>query len=197
MPDLFASMGCEILATDLSITESAAQGWAQSAENIAGDYWKLNKYGFCSKNLFEKRVKYRDVNMNSIPDDIKGYDFCWSACALEHIGGIKAGLDFVKNSLNTIKSGGLAIHTTEFNIFSNTRTFESEGLSLFRKKDIELLIKELEELGHTVFPMDWHLGESVVDDFIDIPPYSNKDMHLRLLIRDFPCTSIGLIIRKK
>lgn len=196
LPDLFASMGCDILATDLSVEEGGEMGWKKTGQNISGDYWKLNQYGFCDKKQFEEKVVYRDVDMNHIPSDIQGYDFCWSACALEHLGGIQAGLDFIKNSLNTLSEGGLAIHTTEYNLYSNERTFESRELSLFRRRDMERLIEELEADGHVVYPMDWHIGTNVVDSFVDLPPYSRKDMHLRLKLQEFPCTSIGIIIRK-
>ena len=197
-PDLFASFGCEILATDLGASDAVAQGWMESEQNVGGDIKKLNQYHFCSSEEFDARVSYRDVDMNNIPDDIKDYDFCWSSCALEHLGSLQKGLDFIKNSLKTIKSGGVAVHTTEYNLASDTDTLESEGLSIYRRQDIEKIIEVLRAEGHYVYPMDWHLGDSVVDKFIDLPPFSKKDMHLRLAysLGEYPCTSIGLIIQK-
>ena len=197
LPDLFASMGCDILATDLDYDRAKERGWTESGQNTSNNASVLNKYHFCDDETFAERVSFREVDMNSIPEDINGFDFCWSACALEHLGSIQKGMDFIKNSLKTLNPGGIAIHTTEFNLYSNTYTLESENLSLFRRSDIEILIKELESLGNYVYPMDWHIGNGVVDKFVDLPPYSRKDMHLRLKIDDFPCTSIGLIIRKQ
>lgn len=196
LPDLFASMGCSILATDLCKEDAKQHGWLEHAENIGGNYWRLNQYGFCFREDFEQRVKYRDVNMNEIPEDITGYDFCWSACALEHLGSLRHGMDFVHNSLNVLQDGGIAIHTTEYNLYSQEKTYESKGLSIYRRKDIETLINELEAEGHYVYPMDWYIGDSICDRFVDIPPYSKKDLHLRLLIDNYPSTSIGLVIKK-
>jgi len=31
-----------------------------------------------------------------LPADLTGFDFCWSICALEHLGTIAQGLDFIK-----------------------------------------------------------------------------------------------------
>ena len=106
LPDLFASFGCEILATDLSSNDADAKGWMNSGQNAGGNLDKLNKYNFCEHQKFKKKVKYRDVNMNDIPADIKGYDFCWSACALEHLGSLRHGIEFIKNSLKTLRGGG-------------------------------------------------------------------------------------------
>ena len=69
-------------------------------------------------------------------------------------------------------------------------------MSIYRRKDIEQVISELNEEGHYIYPVDWHLGTGILDKFIDLPPYSQKDIHLRLLIQRYPCTSIGLIIIK-
>ena len=196
-PDLFASFGCEILATDLGADQAMATGWIQDGQNAGGNVSKLNKYKFCSEKDFWDKVSYRDVDMNNIPDDIREYDYCWSACALEHLGGLQKGIDFIKNSLNTLKSGGIAIHTTEYNLSSNDDTIDAEGTCIYRRRDIEALIESLVAEGHYVYPLDWNLGNGVVDNFIDLPPYGKKDMHLRLLIAKYSCTSIGLIIRKK
>ena len=152
LPDLFASYGCEILATDLSANAEESQGWMQSGQNVAGNLDQLNKYRFCEPNDFREKVTYRDVDMNHIPEDIKDYDFCWSACALEHLGSLRHGIEFVKNSLKTLKHGGIAIHTTEYNIFSNNQTFQSKGLSLYRRQDIETLVAELHRGGGGCIP---------------------------------------------
>lgn len=196
LPDLFASYGCEILATDLNAGEGDAQIWIQTGQNVAGNLEKLNRYHFCDPEEFKEKVTYRDVDMNNIPADITDYDFCWSTCAFEHLGSLRHGMEFVKNSLKTLKPGGIAVHTTEFNIYSNEWTIDKPGLSLYRKRDIEKLVAEIEEGGGQVSPLDWHIGSDHLDQFIDMPPYYKKGMHLRLLLEGFPCTSIGLIIKK-
>lgn len=196
LPDLFASMGCEILATDLDAESAIQKGWLQTDQNSGGNIRALNRLGFCDENTFTRMVHYRDVNMNRIPDDIREFDFCWSSCALEHLGSLKKGLDFIENSMDCLKPGGIAVHTTEYNLYSNETTYEGDNCSIYRKKDIEQLVKSLEMKGCSVAPIDWHLGSSVVDGFVDVPPYFGKNMHLRLDLEGFVSTSIGLIIRR-
>jgi SAM-dependent methyltransferase len=197
LPSLFASLGCNIVATDLSLDEATEQGWCDNIQHIESKTEELNERHLCSPDIFAKNVTYREVNMNNIPTDLKEFDFCWSSCALEHIGGIENGLRFIENSVKTLKPGGIAVHTTEYNLFSIDETLESKGLSLFRRKDIEDVIERLVSNGHYVWPMNWHIGKSLVDNFVDLPPYHKKRMnHLRILISRYPCTSIGLIIKR-
>lgn len=197
LTDLFASFGCDILATDLSAESSAAEGWMDTNQHAGGNLEKLRKAKICEKKEFYERVTYRDVDMNEIPDDIRGYDFCWSACALEHIGSRRKGMDFVINSMKTLKPGGVAVHTTEFNLYSDENTIDYPGLCLYRKKDMIELAMELGELGYEVEPFDWNLGHTVYDGFVDLPPYCYKDLHLRFLLEKYPTTSVGIIVYKR
>jgi len=194
--DLYASFGCDILATDLSAEESAAAGWMDSNQNAGGNLEKLRKGNICTKEEFYNRVTYRDVDMNEIPEDIAGYDFCWSACSLEHIGSMKKGMEFVINSMKTLRPGGVAIHTTEYNLYSDDKTIDVPGLCIFRKKDMLYLAEELERLGYRVEPFDWNIGHTVYDGFVDLPPYCYKDLHLRFLLEKYPTTSVGIIVYK-
>lgn len=191
---VFASLGCVITATDMQAELAYQAGWT-----LTNQYSKslsdLNDRNICDNDVFEKLVSFEPVDMNHIPVHLVDYDFCWSACCFEHLGDIKKGLDFVKNSLDTLKSGGIAVHTTEFNLSSNTNTVEKGGTVLFRECDISALMKELTDLGHYVEPFVIHKGSQPVDDFVDIPPYGG-DLHLKCRIEQYAVTSIGLIIRK-
>jgi hypothetical protein len=87
------------------------------------------------------------------------------------------------------------VHTTEFNLSSDDRTIESEGLSVYRR-DIEELVQEIEGGGQTVEPIDWTRGNGLAKTVVDLPPWGRGEPHLRLLLGDFECTSIGLLIRR-
>lgn len=198
LPALFASMGCEILGTDLDINDVQAKAWADNNQNTKNDVNILNAFNICPDDIFKKNVKYRSVNMNEIPDDLnEQFDFNWSSCALEHIGGLDKSLDFLINNLKTLKSGGIAVHTTEFNLSSNKDTLLDPYCTILRKQDIENIIKKLENLGHFVYPINFKIGNYVADNYVDIPPYYQNNMHLRLNLDKYVTTSIGLIIRKK
>ncbi|MCX5963683.1 MAG: hypothetical protein NT070_11250 [Cyanobacteria bacterium] len=136
--------------------------------------------------------------MNAIPTDLANkYDFCWSACALEHLGSIANGLRFIEKSLDTLVSGGVCIHTTELNYLQEKNTIDNEGTVLFRKQDFIKLAQQLTAQGHQVAPLNFDIGSGFLDQFIDIPPYQEvQDAHLKLLVGDFATTSFGIIVKK-
>lgn len=76
--------------------------------------------------------------MNAINANLQDYDFCWSSCALEHLGDLRRGFDFIINSVEkTLKVGGIACHTTEFNLSPNDTTVASGPTVLYRRKDLD------------------------------------------------------------
>lgn len=190
----FASQGVQVVGTDMAPDAAAAMGWTETAEHAAGKA-TLFRPAVCPPDAFESLVSFRTVDMNHIPEDLVDFDFCWSACAFEHLGTIEHGLAFVENSLKTLKPGGWAIHTSEFNLSSNTDTIE-EGLTvLFRRVDFEELAERLRAKGHFIAPFDFHPGYGDIDRYVDLPPY-RIEPHLKLALEGYATTSIGLIIRR-
>lgn len=197
LPAYFASKGCSILATDLGSDNDGANSWITTGQNASGNINVLNRNNLCSEEVFNERVKYRNLDMNNIPDDINGFDFCWSSCAIEHVGGLEKSKLFLKNMMKTLKPGGIAIHTTEFNLSSDEDTITDGDSVIYRKKDILEIADWLKSQGHEI-DLDFSLGEKEGDLFTDQPPYYqiNHKYHLRLNIGGYDSTSIGLIIRK-
>ncbi|MEX6665619.1 cyclopropane-fatty-acyl-phospholipid synthase family protein [Pseudomonas sp. W2-17] len=191
----FASKGVKILATDLDTGEAVEKGWLinnEHAENKAS----LNERKLCNEAEFNRLVSFEFADMNNIPSAYEGrFDFNWSSCAFEHLGSIQHGLDFVRNSMKVLKPGGLAVHTTEFNVCSDDDTIEEGPTVIFRRKDIQLLIDQLTDDGYKVADMDWNMGTSPLDYHVDLPPYK-QHVHLKLQLQGYTTTSIGLIIRK-
>lgn len=199
LPALFASLGCKITATDLDISSETAKTWTVWGQNTENNIKNLNKNGICREDLFERNVRFRSMDMNNISDDLADFDFNWSCCAFEHLGGIKQGLDFLVNNLKTLRSGGIGVHTSEFNLTSDEETIETKDLCIFRKKDYVEIADKLRQMGHYVYPLDFKRGNEPLDNFVDIPPYqsyNNADFHLRLKISNFVSTSFGIIVRK-
>ncbi len=195
LPALFASFGCKILATDQDPERAIRSGWANSNQ-YSQQVDTLFKEGVCDREKFLSLVRYRSVDMNSIPDDLrKGFDFCWSSCSLEHLGSLQHGIQFVENAMDTLRPGGMAVHTTEFNLSSNDKTFESEATSFYRRRDMEEMAARLEGRGYQVLPFDWTLGQGFAETVIDLPPYK-QSLHLRLWAQEFDCTSVAIAIRK-
>jgi hypothetical protein len=131
--------------------------------------------------------------MNAIPDDLRGFDFTWSSCALEHLGSLGAGMDFVVRQMDCLRPGGTAVHTTEYILSSDDDTVETGGTVLYRRKDIEALAERLRAGGHAI-DLDFSEGDSPDDLHVDVPPYS--DVHLRTRLGAFVTTSLALVVTK-
>lgn len=194
LPAYLASQGVEILGTDLEAEVAADLGWIKTGQHTASKE-ALNARKICQPDEFERLVSFRFMDMNSIHEDLRGkFDFCWSACALEHLGSIKHGLDFIKNSIDCLTPGGLAVHTTELNCTSNRKTLEHPSTVLFRRKDLQKLAKQLRAKGHRI-ELNFNLGDQPLDKHIDVPPYTSNP-HLKLQVAEWTTTSFGLIVQK-
>jgi 2-polyprenyl-3-methyl-5-hydroxy-6-metoxy-1,4-benzoquinol methylase len=190
----FASQGCQVTATDMDVSQAEELGWTATNQHAVGKA-ALRKSRICPDDLFEANVSFRTCDMNAVPDDLTGFDFCWSACALEHLGSIEKGLAFIERSIECLKPGGLAIHTTEFNTSSDAETIDNMGTVLFRRRDFKELARRLKQKGHKVAAFDFNLGDHPVDRFIDVPPYRPQP-HLQMALMGFSTTSFGLIVRR-
>jgi 2-polyprenyl-3-methyl-5-hydroxy-6-metoxy-1,4-benzoquinol methylase len=185
---VMAKFGLKVIVTDIPPIESDSfWGSASAMELFYG--------GICTEEQYLKQVSFRAVNMNDIPDDLGLHDFVWSCCALEHLGSLKHGMDFIVNSTKCLKSGGIAIHTTELNMSSDDETVESPGLSLYRRRDLLELQNRLAETDCSMLPLNFYSGDQPEDKYIDLPPYK-QEVHLKLMIEKFSITSFGLVLRK-
>jgi len=193
LPAYMASQGCPILATDLYAAQSVRLGWSPDNQHPSG-LAALNDRGLCSPKDFQRLVKFRPVDMNALPGDLQGFDFCWSACAIEHLGSIRQGLRFFERMLDTLRPGGVGVHTTEFNLLSNDATVDHQPTVLFRKRDFDELAQRLTRQSHHV-DLVYQAGNTAADLTVDLPPY-RQDPHLKLGLMNFTTTSIGLIITK-
>ena len=191
---LMASMGCEILATDLDTETAVKQGWWTKTHQHADGLAQLNEAGLCDPVLFARKVSYRSCDMTAIPSELKGFDFVWSSCSLEHLGSLENGLEFIERSMDCLKPGGVAVHTTEFNLGTNDRTLETNAVVAYRKKDIEALALRLIAKGYRIPLINFSPGDRMLDRVVDRPPYRHS--HLKLLYARHLLTSIGLFVVK-
>lgn len=201
LPSLFAKYGATVLATDLDPTRPEAAGWQRTSQHAATADALRNR-SICPDEKRLANIDFRPIDMNAIPDDLHGkFDFCWSACALEHVGSIAKGTEFILNSLKTLRSGGVAVHTTEFNLEGGP-TIDNWPTVLFQKEHIDEVLRRAEEMGCTARPLDVSAGDGILDGLVDVPPWSHAVLgkrgmpHLKLSVDGFVCTSVGIIIRK-
>ena len=194
-PPCLASYGCEIVATDMPEEDARRNGWAGPTNEHAANLEVLNKAGLCEPDEFRRLVTFRFEDMNAIPPDLRDFDFCWSACSIEHLGSIEKGMRFIDRMLGCLKPGGVAVHTTEFNLLSDTCTVDDAATVIFRRRDILEMQRRVRAAGHHM-EVDFDPGDQPADCHIDAPPYLH-DPHLKVLLHNHVSTSIGLIIEKE
>ncbi len=206
LPSLFAAAGMEVVATDLPAGDARAREWVRTGQHAAGTgdggAAALFRPDLLGVEEFGRRVSFRAVDMRRIPPDLLrgGFDLVWSACAMEHLGTLGRGADFVLEAMRCLRPGGLAVHTTEFNTDAAGGTLRRGGTVLYQRRHLDALARRLEGEGHRMLPLDDAPGEGPLDAFVDLPPYGEEGAgpgspHLRLSIRGYPVTSAGIVAR--
>lgn len=194
LPAVMAAHGCTVVASDLPADDARDADWERASPRATS----IESFRFpeiCADEVFDRQVSFRPVDMTNVPLDLAGFDFIWSAGALQHLGTIEAGQAFIRNSVGCLTYGGLGVFTTDFNVSSNLDTIDNEGSVLFRKQDLEKVAVELVSRGHYVAQFKYDLGATALDKVIDVPPY-RADEQLKLKVEDYVATSFGIIVRR-
>lgn len=196
LASLFAARGVELVASDFH-DETANANWAatgQHGDSLSQIHWS----GILPRKDFIAKVSYQNIDMRDLSHvPLETYDFSWSSCSFEHLGSLEAGFQFLTNSLDCLKPGGIAVHTTEFNVSSNEDTIEVGDSVIYRKKDIEAFDLRLRRLGYAIEALDFNPGSEQHDIAFDYPPfYTHGRQHLKLQLGEYVSTSMLIIIRK-
>lgn len=195
LPALFASLGASIVATDAPPTHGGAEGWDKTNQySTSRD--ALRDSQIIPDPLFDERVTHQFCDMNAIDPDLKDFDFTWSSCCFEHLGSLEAGVQFVINSVEKVlKVGGIAVHTTEFNLSSDDDTVTSGDTVIYRRRDMLEMIDRLRERGHEVETFILAPDSHFMDFHVDVKPYT-LNPHLKLRLMNYVCTSVGIVVRR-
>jgi hypothetical protein len=157
---------------------------------------------------FGNNVKFRPLAEGL--DGLSGFDACWSIGNAGRMGSIRQGMDFILQTMEVLKPGGVAVHVFDFNFADDQQTIDNWPSVLFQRQHIEALAKEMQARGHAPRALDFHVGHQPLDRFIDIPPFDNdqtvafsglwrdgwQSAHLKVAIDGFAVTSFGLICRR-
>ncbi len=204
LPAFLAAHGVEVLATDLPAGDARAMDW-HSHQQHASSPEALFRPELVDRAAFDEHCLFQPLDMNAIPPALNGrFDFCWSACAMEHLGSVEHGLAFLEASLRCLKPGGIAVHTTELNLDSLNGGIDNWPTVLFGKAHFAQAAARLAAAGHQLLPICWETGSDILDLYVDVPPFPHQHglllpypevPHLRLAVDGFPATSIGIVIR--
>lgn len=188
---LLAAHGADIVATDAPV--DIGKDWTATQQH-AKQLADLHKPAIVDRRRFDEHVQFQVADMRRIPATLRNFDFLWSSCALEHLGSLTAGIAFIHDALACLRPGGIAVHTTEFNVASNEATLETPGLSVYRKRDVDDLVATLRGEGHEVWPVNCFPGAAQIDELVDEAPYGLP--HLKLRMADCTFTSMGIVVRR-
>lgn len=193
----FAQRGVDVLGTDLAAEDETSRSWSATGQHAAARdslYWA----DLVDRSTFDARVRFVPQDMRALqPDQLGVHDFIWSSCSFEHLGDLEAGLQFVLRSTELLRPGGVAVHTTEFNVSDEERTIFTGPNVIYRRKDLSALAHRLRLIGCGMEPLDDFAGTDPEDLEYDFPPYySHGRPGIKILLGGFVTTSCLIIITK-
>jgi hypothetical protein len=196
LASLFVGLGASVLASDY-VEASEAGSWDTTGQ-LAASKEAILWPGLVSKQVFDRQAEFQSIDMrdlSALPEAT--FDFSWSSCSFEHLGSLDQGMTFVRDGMRLLRPGGLAVHTTEFNLSSAEKTSTEGPTVIYRRKDIEELDRSLRAMGCGIERLNFDAGTDDADLNFDPPPYyTSGRQHLKLQLNGYVCTSILLIIRK-
>lgn len=197
LPALFALCGVHTLATDQVITAPNARAHWGDTGQLSQCREDLRHKHVCTDWAFDDSVTFANVNMKDIPHGYDGqFDFTWSAGSLEHLGDMAAGEAFIRRSVECLRPGGYAVHTTELNLELNGNVCESGDTCFYRRADLEAIAERLRADGHTVEPFDFRRGTEPFDTYIEYEPYNHPVDAFALEACGVITTSVIIIIQR-
>ncbi len=202
LPALMAAEGVHVLASDLGGDDARAAAWRNTSQH-ASEAEALFRPDLVDRTSFDRLVRFRPVDMAVLPADLlRGeFDFLWSVCSLEHLGSLEAGARFVRDAMRALRPGGIAVHTTEYNLDPSGETLASGSTVLYQRRHLDRLAADLAADGHSMLPLQGSAeAPGFFDRLVDLPPYPHEGgaadaPHLRLALAGHTVTSAGLVIR--
>ena len=156
--------------------------------------------------LDDNKIQALKMDMRFLDFDDNSFDFCYSSCAIEHIGEHKDFLQHFNEVNRVLKEGGIYVLTTELQF--GDRTICDENNFVFSKDYISDLISEsnLEFISD----VDTDLTKNIINypypsNIKNLALSGNKSLnqkiveefpHLVLLRGNVPFTSVLLVLRK-
>ena len=155
----------------------------------------------------DDKIEAMRMDMRYLDFEDNKFDFCYSSCAIEHIGGFEDFVQHLNEVYRTLKEGGVYVFTTEFQFGS--ATIKDPNNYIFSPSFINHLIDNCKltpvtnpDVSLTDHVANMPFPSNVVNLMSDRGSHiSNGIMenfpHLVLLRGKYPFTSILLILRKE
>jgi SAM-dependent methyltransferase len=154
----------------------------------------------------DAKLKALRMDMRYLDFADNTFDFCYSSCAIEHIGVYDDFLQHLNEVHRVLKEGGLYVFTTEFH-FGN-ETIEDANNFIFSAEYLNKLIGEcnLSPVQQPDVAISYHNANLPRPSLVKNLSYVNDDHlsgrlyeeapHIQLLKGKYPFTSILFILKK-
>lgn len=192
-PAIMAARGCAATVTTFD-PEDVTRAGPASAE-LDRLLEALRFPTICADDIFDRQVRTHPVNMAQPMTKLTGFDFLWSERTLEHLGSIEAAHTFVRESVNALTLGGLAVHTTLLNTGSVMDTVDDASTILLRRQDVERIAVDLISRGHYVAQLNFDLGDPPLEPEQGAV-LAPKDPELAAALDELGAVPYGLIVRR-
>jgi hypothetical protein len=196
IPSYLASLGLQVVATDLhGITDPET----------------VLRTDLIDAADFDRLVEVSDVDITRTDDPtLREFDGMWSCSVINELANVDAAAEAVIDAMDTLKPGGVAVHTTEFAFADDILEQKPEELR-FPRKFFESLTDGLNGRGHKVAPLSFDLGPHPLDAYIDLEPYVPTGAkafetlwreglgapHFKVLSGGIPTTSFALVVTRR
>jgi Methyltransferase domain len=205
VPAALARYGMKVVATDQDAEDSedwAATGqWTSTGQLLTG-LEGLSRPEIVPNDRLGELVTVRRVDMTDVPDDLGPCDLVWSSCALEHLGSPPKGLEFVVRSARLLAPGGVAAHTTEFELTARSATADWGHLACYRPADLRELSERLRSQGLEI-ELNLHVPMDRAEDrWVSVVLGQGPELeagelsHLKVAVHESVCTSFGIVVHR-
>ncbi len=190
----------KLVVTDLYDEDTT---WDCAKTKDPDEYIKVSK----PFDVDDSKIKALRMDMRYLDFEDSTFDFCYSSCAIEHIGAFEDFVQHLDEVYRVLKGDGVYVFTTELNIGSDTIKdqnnfiFSSSYLSeIFSRIKLTPDVNVEAKLAHheinvplpsNVKNLCYNNEESFIDGMMRNYP------HVVLLKGKYPFTSIQFVMRKK
>ncbi len=155
----------------------------------------------------ESKIKALRMDMRKLDFEDNTFDFCYSSCAVEHIGDFEDFINHFNEVYRCLKNDGVYVFTTELS-FSDV-TIKDPNNYIFSSKYLNSIIQQIRltpesdpyisisnHIANLPFPSNvsnlcFENGKSLSENLLKYFP------HLVLMRGKYPFTSIQIVLRKK
>lgn len=190
----------QVVATDLY---DAATEWDKARTTDPDRYIKEDK----PFPVDDARLRGLRMDMRSLDFEDGAFDFCYSSCAIEHIGSRQDFLRHLSEAHRVLKDGGLYAFTTELHF--GPETIEHPHNYYFSPEYLAGLIADCPFVAgseidagiahHRInYPLPQNLGTLCTDGPGRlVNRYITEASHVQLLLGKHPFTSVSVVLRKQ